>query len=271
MHSTTPKEAKRNLFTRSNQSSATVEICNIKKSFGSHVVLDGISLKLKPGEIFVLMGPSGSGKSVLLKLIAGLDYPTAGEIKINEIPIASIKKNQTYVIALVFQAGALFNSMTVFDNLALYLTEHRLYEEKEIAYRVHRLLEMLSLSDTADKMPADLSGGMRKRVALARGLIMEPHLLLFDEPTSELDPITSASIMEIIGFVSRELNLTTIIVSHDVLLAKTLGHRIGLLNNGTIEELNTPDSLLRSTNPFVKEFLNPTINLQNPRFLSSAS
>ncbi len=213
------------------------------------------------------MGPSGSGKSVLLKLIAGLEQPTEGDIKIQGLSVNEAKKK--WVVALVFQAGALFNSINVFDNLALYPREHQLYTEEEIEKRVLKTLDMLSLKNAAYKMPSELSGGMRKRVAIARGLMMEPDLMLYDEPTSELDPITGASIVEIIGIVSRQLNITTIVVSHEPKLALSIGDRVAILNKGNIEQLEIPENLVKSSNPFVKEFLNPVINLENPRFRSS--
>lgn len=246
---------------------AKIDICGISKQFGEQNVLKNINISINPGEIFVLMGPSGSGKSVLLKLIAGLDEPTAGDVLIDGISIKEVKKQKNYVIALVFQSGALFNSMSVFDNLALYLREHRLYNERDIFSRVETMLEMLSLKDAKDKMPADLSGGMKKRVALARGLLMEPNILLFDEPTSELDPITSASIIELIGYVSSTLKITTFIVSHDVMLSQNIGHRVGLLYNGNLEEVNSPEKLFASSNNYVRKFINPSINLKNPSFL----
>lgn len=246
---------------------AKIDICGISKNFGNQAVLKNINIAVNPGEIFVLMGPSGSGKSVLLKLIAGLDEPTSGDIFIDGIKIKEVKDKKDYVIALVFQSGALFNSMSVADNLSLYLLEHKLYKERVVAERVDQVLEMLSLTSAKNKMPSELSGGMKKRVALARGILMEPNILLFDEPTSELDPITAASIIELIGYVASELNITTFVVSHDINLAKNIGHRVGLLYNGTLEEINSPVKFFESANNYVKKFTNPSINLKNPSFL----
>ncbi|MDR0393325.1 MAG: ATP-binding cassette domain-containing protein [Puniceicoccales bacterium] len=250
-----------------NRSPVSIEVDHLKKQFRNHVVLDGISLKVEPGEIFVLMGPSGSGKSVFLDLLAGLSKPSSGRLSINQEDLQYVKKTKKYVIGLVFQSGALFNSMTIFDNLALYLREHRLFDEQEIKSRVTQILDMLNLKGVSHIMPSTLSGGMRKRVALARGLLMEPDVLLFDEPTSELDPITATSIIELIGYVNKQLRITTVIVSHDVLLAQSIGHHIALLNNKLIREIYTPQTLQQSSETFVRNFLNPTIDLNHPRFL----
>ncbi|MGX8717178.1 MAG: ABC transporter ATP-binding protein [bacterium] len=248
------------------QKSIQIEVRDLCKRFEDHVVLDQLTLSVNPGEIFVLMGPSGTGKSVFLKLLAGLDRPTSGSIHINGIPLDEVKKEKTFVLGLVFQAGALFNSMSVFDNLALYFREHAICDEEEIANRIARVLKLLNLEFTERLMPSDLSGGMKKRVALARGLLMQPDVLLFDEPTSELDPITAASIIELIGYVNRTLNITTVVVSHDLTLAKSIADHIGVLQNGKIDEIYTKETLLNSKNAFVQNFLNPNINIQHPNF-----
>lgn len=261
------------LFKRNNleKSAVSIEVSHLNKSFGEHKVLNDLNLIVEAGEIFVLMGPSGTGKSVFLKLLAGLDSLTSGSITINGMPLEKVKKDNQYVIGLVFQAGALFNSMSVFDNLALYFREHALYDEVEIGKRIDKVLDLLNLRNTADLMPSSLSGGMKKRVALARGLLMEPDILLFDEPTSELDPITAASIIEIIGYVNKKLGITTLIASHDISLARSIGHHIGVLQEGCLKEVYTSENLLKSKNVFVQNFLNPVINIQNPQFSSLLS
>ena len=253
------------------KSAVSIEVAHVCKQFGTHTVIQDLNLTVEAGEIFVLMGPSGTGKSVFLKLLAGLDALSSGTITINGIPLQQVKKENRFVIGLVFQAGALFNSMTVFDNLALYFREHALYDEAEISKRIAKVLDLLGLNNTADLMPSSLSGGMKKRVALARGLLMEPDVLLFDEPTSELDPITAASIIEIIGYVNKKLGITTLAVSHDISLARSIGNHIGVLQEGSLKEIYTPESLLKSQNPFVQNFLNPTINIQHPQFISLLS
>src|SRR6201985_2838128 len=163
----------------------------LRRSFDGQEVLKGVDFEVKPGEIFVIMGPSGSGKSVLLKHLIGLEEPDAGEILINGEKVAAPEVAAKYRMALVFQSGALLNSLTVGENVGLYLTEHRLKSPGEIQKIVAEKLADVGLKDVVDKMPSDLSGGMKKRVALARALVIEPQLILYDEPTSELDPVSS--------------------------------------------------------------------------------
>ncbi|MDR2673317.1 MAG: ATP-binding cassette domain-containing protein, partial [Opitutaceae bacterium] len=220
-----------------------VEITGLTKSFGPQTVLAGINLSIRPGEIFTIMGPSGSGKSVLLRQIAGLDLPTAGAIRINGHDPARPATRDHLALALVFQAGALFNSLTVFDNLALYPLEHRLDNRAGIRARVMRALKILSLENAARKYPSELSGGMKKRVAIARALVMEPQLLLYDEPTSELDPVMSATITEIIATLRQEYQVTSIVVSHDRDLALTISDRVAILMRGKLRALSTPAGL----------------------------
>lgn len=255
-------------MTAEKKTAVGIRIEHLTRVFHKKTVLNNVSFSVQPGEIFVLMGPSGTGKSVLLRLIAGLDAPDAGTICINGTPLKEVKRKNTCVLGLVFQAGALFNSLSIFDNLALYFREHRLCSEKEITDRIERMLAMLNLKGIENQMPSSLSGGMKKRVALARGLLMKPDVLLFDEPTSELDLLTASSIIELIGSVNRRLGITTVIASHDILLAKSIGHHIGVLQNGTPGEIYTPETLLHSDNAFIKNFLNPTINLDHPQFPS---
>lgn len=243
-----------------------VKVTGLNKSFGDHHVLRDIDLEIKPGEIFSLMGPSGSGKSVLLKHIIGLMDPSSGKVEI-EGQDASLRETHDEIeTALVFQAGGLLNSLTVYENLALYPREHRLGSEGEIRKRVFGVLERLSLSDAADKLPAELSGGMKKRVAIARALVMEPQLLLYDEPTSELDPVMAATIGEIIGLLRKEYNLTSLVVTHDRDLALSISDRVAILFDGRIALTATPDELRECSDERVREFLYPEINLDQPRF-----
>jgi phospholipid/cholesterol/gamma-HCH transport system ATP-binding protein len=243
-----------------------VEVTALSKNFGAQRVLKEISLSIKPGEIFTIMGPSGSGKSVLLRQIAGLDHPTSGNVRIQGLDPADPDTRDRFALALVFQAGALFNSISVYDNLALYLHEHRLCPKQEIRDRVMRALKILSLENAVKKFPSELSGGMKKRVAIARALVMEPQLLLYDEPTSELDPVMAATITEIIATLKHEFNVTTIVVSHDRDLALTISDRVALLMKGELRALCTPDELRKVEDPAVKDFLNPTIDLKKPRY-----
>ncbi len=243
-----------------------VKIDNLSKSFGEQVILKDIDLDIAPGEIFVLMGPSGSGKSVLLKHIAGLEMPTSGTVTLNSAETSDPDTFAKTKIALVFQAGALFNSMTVFDNLALYPREHRLYSPQKIREKVMSTLRILSLENAANKHPSELSGGMKKRVAIARALVMEPDLILYDEPTSELDPTMSATISEIIACLKKEVNVTSIVVSHDRDLSLTIADRVGIIMNGEIQAIGTPTEIKNNKDPLITEFLNPKIDLDNPRY-----
>lgn len=251
---------------RDDRSPVKVEVAEVGKTYDGVTVLSDISFEVKAGEIFVIMGPSGSGKSVLLRHISGLEAPTTGTIRINGGDPHLADTRDRYAVALVFQSGALFNSLSVYDNLALYPLEHCLCPKKEIRDRVMRALRILSIEKTAHQIPAELSGGMRKRVAIARALVMEPQLLLYDEPTSELDPVMAATIAEIIATLRDEYSVTSIVVSHDRDLSLTIGERIALLDHGRMLALETPAELRANQDPLIREFLNPEINLRRPRF-----
>jgi phospholipid/cholesterol/gamma-HCH transport system ATP-binding protein len=243
-----------------------VSVEGLGKNYGKFEVFKDVTFSVEPGEIFVLMGPSGSGKSVLLRQIAGLEEPTAGRVMIDGHDAASDETRDHVRRALVFQAGALFNSLSVYDNLALYPREHRMGSEKEVEEKVMHALRILSLDETAEKFPSELSGGMKKRVAIARALVMEPQLLLYDEPTSELDPIMSATIDEIIGSLKNEYHVTTIVVSHDRDLALNIGDRVGFLMDHQLIHVGKPAELHEPSDPRIAEFLNPKIDVRNPRF-----
>jgi phospholipid/cholesterol/gamma-HCH transport system ATP-binding protein len=243
-----------------------VTVESLSKRFGTFEVLRGVSFAVQPGEIFVLMGPSGSGKSVLLKHLVGLESPSAGQTTVAGLDASDPATRERVRMALVFQAGALFNSLSVYDNLALYPREHRLGDEAAIRDRVMRALQILSLENAAHKFPAELSGGMKKRVAIARALVMEPQLLLYDEPTSELDPVMSATITEIIATLRQRYQVTSIVVSHDRDLALAIADRVGILMGGELIFLGPPADLRQPTDPRVADFLNPRIDLENPRF-----
>lgn len=254
-----------------NEPEIEVSVRNVEKSFDGVPVLKDISFDVAKGEIFVIMGPSGSGKSVLLKTIAGLETPTAGAIHIRDTDVTHPTSRTELRLALVFQAGALFNSMTVFENLALYPSEHRLYGKDEIEHKVMEALRTLSLEDAAQKLPAELSGGMKKRVAIARALVMEPELILYDEPTSELDPVMGATISEIIADLRQEIGVTTLVVSHDRDLALTIADRVAILMEGKLLVVDTPEKVKASGEEAIDEFLNPVIDTSNPRFKKARS
>jgi phospholipid/cholesterol/gamma-HCH transport system ATP-binding protein len=261
-----PAGAMRNPFTQVDTPAVGVAVEHLTKNFGDLKVLKNVSFKVEPGEIFVLMGPSGSGKSVLLKHIVGLEQPTSGRVLVNDQDAASEATRQQVRMALVFQSGALFNSLSVYDNLALYPREHRLASESDIREKVMHALKILSLDGVEQKAPTELSGGMKKRVAIARALVMEPQLMLYDEPTSELDPVTSATISEIIASLREEYHVTTVVVSHDRELALHISDRVGILMGGELVSLGPPAELKAPKDPRIAEFLYPQIDLQHPRF-----
>jgi phospholipid/cholesterol/gamma-HCH transport system ATP-binding protein len=239
-----------------NHSGVSLQVRGLRKSFDGQEVLKGIDFDVKPGEIFVIMGPSGSGKSVLLKHLIGLELPDTGEILINGEPIQTPEIAAKYRMAMVFQSGALLNSLTVGENVGLYLTEHRLKPPEEIARIVSEKLEDVGLKDAVDKMPGDLSGGMKKRAAIARALVIEPQLILYDEPTSELDPLSAVVIGEEILGLNKRIHVTTLVVSHDRDLAFGIADRIAVINDGCILKIGTPDEVKRFNDPLVQRFLN---------------
>lgn len=235
--------------------SVSVEIRGLRKSYNGVEVLHGVSFQVEPGEVFVIMGPSGSGKSVLLKHIIGLETPDAGEILIEGERIDAENVVDKYRMAMVFQSGALLNSLNVADNVGLYLREHRLKRPGEIERIVLEKLAMLGLKGVEKKMPNELSGGMKKRVAIARALIIEPQLILYDEPTSELDPLSAATIGQEILDLRERIQVTSIVVTHDRDLAFGVANRIAVMNEGKILAIGTPEEVRRSPEPLVQKFL----------------
>jgi phospholipid/cholesterol/gamma-HCH transport system ATP-binding protein len=219
------------------------EIRDLRKSFGARAVLTGLDFTVERGECLVILGRSGSGKSVTLRLLIGLDPPDSGSILFDGRELAGLSEEELLPvrrrIAMLFQSGALFDSMNVFDNLAFPLREHRVIPEGEIAARVAELLELVRLPGIETKQPADLSGGMRKRVALARALALEPESLLFDEPTTGLDPMTSASIARLIRETRERLKTTVVVVTHDLALARAVADRIAFLDEGHFRFVGT--------------------------------
>jgi len=238
-----------------------VEVRDLHKTYRGQEVLKGLHFRVQPGEVFVIMGPSGSGKSVLLRHIIGLEPPDRGEILIQKEPVCCGQVMEKYRLAMVFQSGALLNSLTVGENVGLYLTEHRLKSREEISRIVLDKLQVVGLSGTEDKLPSELSGGMRKRVALARALVMEPQLILYDEPTSELDPISAVVIAEEIVRLNQRIGVTSLVVTHERELAFGIADRIAVLTAGAIVAIGTPAEIRRSTVPEVANFLNADFNL----------
>jgi len=241
-----------------------VQVRGLRKSFNHLEVLKGVDFEVKPGEIFVLMGPSGSGKSVLLRHVIGLEEPDAGEILIEGQPVQSSNVMDRYRLAMVFQSGALLNSLTVGENVGLYLAEHHLKPPEEIAHIVTQALELVGLKGVEDKIPSELSGGMKKRVAIARALVIEPQLVLYDEPTSELDPLSSVLIAEEIVKLNERIHVTSLVVSHDRDLAFGVADRIDVINDGRILTSGTPDEVRQNPNPMVQEFLSAHFKRYQP-------
>ena len=244
-------------------SGVSLQVRGLRKSFNGEEVLRGVDFEVKPGEVFVIMGPSGSGKSVLLKHLIGLEAPDAGEILINGESISTPEIAAKYRMALVFQSGALLNSLTVGENVGLYLTEHRLKPAAEIEKIVSEKLEDVGLKDVMNKMPSDLSGGMKKRVAIARALVIEPQLILYDEPTSELDPLSSVVIGDEILNLKHRIGVTSLVVSHDRDLAFGVADRIAVIADGRILTIGTPDEVKHFKNPLVQNFLHADFKREN--------
>ncbi len=235
-----------------------VKIENIKRSFGDNYVLRGVTLNIEPGETVVILGKSGSGKSVLLRHIIGLECPDSGRICVagEDINDPDFKKN--HVLAMVFQSSALFNSLTVAENVALYLREHKVFtDESRIEEIVSSALDIVGLKDQKDIMPSMISGGMKRRVAAARALVMNPDIVLFDEPTAGLDPMMTRTMGDLICDLKHKVEITQIVVTHDIDLAFYVADRIAILSEGCILEVGTPQQIRGSTNSAVMDFIKP--------------
>jgi phospholipid/cholesterol/gamma-HCH transport system ATP-binding protein len=243
------------MSTANGQHSVSVEVRGLRKSYNGVEVLHGVSLEVERGEVFVIMGPSGSGKSVMLKHIIGLEEADAGEILIDGDRVDAEGVMEKYRMAMVFQSGALLNSLNVADNVGLYLKEHRLKKSQEIEHIVREKLELLGLKGVEKKMPNELSGGMKKRVAIARALVIEPQLILYDEPTSELDPLMAVTIGEEILDLKERIQVTSIVVTHDRDLAFGVADRMAVMNEGKILVMGTPAEVKRYPDPLVQRFL----------------
>ena len=237
-----------------------VAVQDLHKSFGSQKVLNGISLTVKRGETLAVLGRSGTGKSVLLRLVIGLEKPDSGSVGIHGKDIAGLSLDQLGAIRMrmgfLFQHAALYDSLTVEQNVAFPLQHHRKRMSKsEQADRVRQLLAEVGMEDGFAKMPSDISGGMQKRVGLARALALEPDILLLDEPTAGLDPISAAEIDDLVLKLQQEHHMASIVVTHDLHSAKTIADRLALLNEGKVMIEGTFEELQHSDIDFVREFL----------------
>jgi phospholipid/cholesterol/gamma-HCH transport system ATP-binding protein len=238
---------------------ALYEIRGLTKRYGDRTVLDNIDFEVYRGECLVILGRSGTGKSVTLRQLNGLEKPEAGAVVFDGTDLAQLDERELFPIrrriAMLFQSGALFDSMDVFDNIAFPLREHTRRTEPEIAEAVRHRLAQVGLHDIEHKAPADLSGGMRKRVALARSLVLDPEVMLFDEPTTGLDPITSATIGKLIRSIQKGLGVTAVVVTHDIALARRVGDRIALLVDGKLGFLGDWREAESSNDPRLADFL----------------
>jgi len=236
-----------------------IKFNRVVKRFGTRTVLDGISYDLKEGQILFVLGTSGTGKSVMLKCIVGLLRPDEGEIWIDNQEVSRLTEEEYFPVrkkcGMVFQHPALFDSLTIYENVAFGLRRHTRMNESEIRAAVSRALSLVHLEGIENKMPNEISYGMQKRVSLARTVALEPKVLLFDEPTTGLDPVTTNAVNQLIFNLSRELKTTSIVVSHDMHCALDIADRIIVLDKGRIVEDGTPDDLRRSQQPLVRDFL----------------
>ena len=234
-----------------------IEIIDLHKSFGSRKVLAGVNLKIETGETLVIIGRSGTGKSVLLKHIIGLIKQDSGKILVDGAEVFGDQKLNDFrmQIGMLFQGSALFDSLTVQENVGFSLYEHTHLPQNEIENRVKEKLQLVGLSGIEELMPAELSGGMKKRVGLARAICTEPKIILYDEPTTGLDPIMADAINDLIIRMREQLRVTSIVVTHDMTSAYKVGNRIAMLYSGKIIGLGTPDEIRNSKDPFIKQFI----------------
>jgi phospholipid/cholesterol/gamma-HCH transport system ATP-binding protein len=243
-----------------------IEIINIRKSFGDQNVLKGLSMRIGKGELAAVIGGSGSGKSVFLKHLIGILRPDEGSILIEGVDITKARGRRLDAVrenfGVVFQEGALFDSLSVFDNIAFPLREKTKLREDEVEIKVINALEDVGLKGMEMKYPAEISGGMKRRVALARALITEPKIVLFDEPTTGLDPIISSSIHRLIMGTHKKYGFAGVIISHEIPEIFEVADKVGMLYNGILIEYGTPEEIQKSSNPFVKQFI--TGSLEGP-------
>lgn len=236
-----------------------VEFQDLFKSYGPKQVLRGVSLKVYRGEVLVILGGSGTGKSVTLRHMLGLEAPDSGRVIVEEEDITDLPEEELYRVrkkfGMLFQSAALFDSMTVFENVAFPLREHTEMSEDEITRAVREKLELVNLPNTEHLMPVDLSGGMRKRVGLARSIVLDPKVILYDEPTTGLDPITAQTINELIVDLQAKLNVTSVVVTHDIHSAFSVGDRIAFLHQGVFEWVGSMDQARDADHPRLRDFL----------------
>jgi phospholipid/cholesterol/gamma-HCH transport system ATP-binding protein len=238
---------------------AMIEIINVHKRFGDLHVLSGLSLSVEKGESMTVIGGSGSGKSVLLKHIIGLLFPDRGRVivdgqelnKLEEYGLNELRKK----FGMLFQGAALFDSLTVWENVGFSIKQHTKLPDKEVRKIATEKLALVGLKDIEDKMPSDLSGGMKKRVGLARAIAMDAEIILYDEPTTGLDPISADAINDLIVDLRKKLGVTSVAITHDMQSAYKISDKIAMLYKGEIQEIGTPEQIKNTTNPIVRQFI----------------
>lgn len=245
--------------TNAKKDTPPVQVKSLSKSFGKQTVLKGISLEVGRGETLSVLGRSGTGKSVLLKLIIGLHKPDSGSIHVNGEDVTKLKLKELNEVrkkvGFLFQQAALYDSLTIEENVGFPLRRHSSMPDDERRKRVRELLTSVGMDKDAYKLPGELSGGMQKRVGLARALALEPDILLFDEPTAGLDPITAAEIDDLILRLQKERHMTSVVVTHDIHSARTVSDRLALMRDGQVLIEGTFEDLQKSRDPFVMQFL----------------
>ncbi|HJU91186.1 MAG TPA: ABC transporter ATP-binding protein [Gemmatimonadaceae bacterium] len=236
-----------------------IRLDNVHKAFGQKVVLSGFTLDVLEGETMVIIGYSGTGKSVAIKHVVGLLYPDQGTVEVDGQEVPRLARRELYdlraQIGYVFQFAALFDSMSVAENVAMGLQKQRKLDERQIVERVHEALELVDLPGVGDRYPAELSGGMRKRVGIARAVALRPKYILYDEPTTGLDPVTSAVIDQLMLRMQQQLGVTSVVITHDMRSAYTVGTRIAMLYDGKVRQVGTVDEIKHTTDPVVRQFI----------------
>ena len=247
-----------------------IEVSQLRKSFGTQEVLRGVNLSISRGESAVIIGGSGCGKSVLLRHIIGLIQPDSGDVRIEGESIVNLSERELIKVrrkfGMLFQSAALFDSLTVAENVGFLLDREEIMSREAIRKTVAEALELVDLGGTENKKPAELSGGMRKRVGLARAIIYKPEIIVYDEPTTGLDPVVSDSIDQLVIKMRDQLNCTTIVVTHDTRSMRRVGNHVMMLHHGLIHANGKPDEIFKSTDPIVHKFVNGIADPKNLEF-----
>ena len=246
-----------------------IQLVDVYKSFGAKRVLSGFTLDVVEGETMVIIGYSGTGKSVAIKHIVGLLEPDRGTVMVDGLEVPRLKRRELYDlrarIGYVFQFAALFDSLSIAENVAMGLRKQGLLDESQIAERVNEALDLVDLPNVGPRFPAELSGGMRKRVGIARAIALRPKYLLYDEPTTGLDPVTSAVIDELMIRMRDRLGVTSIVITHDMRSAYRVGTRIAMLYDGRVRQVGTVDEIQHTTDPIVRQFIEGRADIDDPQ------